>query len=122
MNQESTPSTSACDFAIEAAQLMADSHCTDILLYDVRGISQLTDYVMIATGTSDRQIKSVADHVEELGQGHGMHRLGVDRDDAATWLVLDFTEVMIHLFEPNTRAHYDLEMMWGDAPKVAWKR
>ena len=52
----------------------------------------------------------------------GLDRFGSERDDAATWLVLDFIDVMVHLFEPSTRAHYDLEMLWGDAPEVEWSR
>ncbi|MFW6061090.1 MAG: ribosome silencing factor [Phycisphaeraceae bacterium] len=112
----------ARDFAIEAARLLHDSHCEDIHLYDVRGLSEVTDFILIASGTSDRQIKSVAGHVNDLGKAHGFERFGSDRDEASTWLVLDYVDLMIHLFEPATRAHYDLEMMWGDAPRLDWQR
>ncbi|MFP4143952.1 MAG: ribosome silencing factor [Phycisphaeraceae bacterium] len=112
----------ARDFSIEAARLMRDLHCEHILIYDVRGMSEITDFIIVASGTSDRQIKAVAGQVTDLGKTMGMDRFGTDRDEAATWLVLDFVEVMVHLFEPATRAHYDLEMMWGDAPQVDWQR
>ncbi len=108
--------------AVESARLLADDHCEDVLVFDVRGRSELTDFIILATGTSDRQIKAVGHHVEELAADRGFDRLGVDRDEAATWLVLDFVQVMVHLFEPATRAHYDLEMLWGDAPRVPWRR
>ena len=109
-------------FAIEAARLLNDSHCEGVLIFDVRGLSQLTDFLLIASGTSDRQIKAVGDHVEELARDFDMERLGTDRDESATWVVLDFINVMVHLFEPIKRAHYDLEMLWGDAPQIEWKR
>ena len=109
-------------FAIEAAQLLSDSHCEDVQVYDVRGLSEVTDFILIASGTSDRQIKSVAGYVNELAKQHDLQRFGSDRDDASTWLVLDYVDLMIHLFEPTTRAHYDLEMMWGDAPRIEWQR
>lgn len=109
-------------FAIAAARLVADSHATDIVIFDVRGVSQVTDYLVIATGTSDRQIKAVGSHVVELAGEYDLDRLGTERDEASKWQVLDFASVMVHLFEPITRAHYDLEMLWGDAPRVNWRR
>lgn len=112
----------ACRFAIDAARLLSDSHCEDVIVLDVRGLSDLTDYVLIASGTSDRQIKSVGQDVEDLAKEAGFDRYGRDTDEDNTWLVLDFVDVIVHLFEPATRAHYDLEMMWGDAPQVEWRR
>lgn len=110
------------DFAIEAARLVNDEHCTEVVLFDVRQQSQFTDYVLIATGTSDRQMRSVAKHLEDLGKTTDMERYGRDEDAASTWVVVDFVNVMVHLFEPATRGHYDLEMMWDDAPQVRWRR
>ena len=112
----------ARNFAVEVARLLHDSHCEDVLIYDVRGLSEVTDFILIASGTSDRQIKSVGGYVNDLAREHGIERFGSDRDEASTWLVLDYVELMIHLFEPATRAHYDLEMMWGDAPQIPWQR
>ena len=109
-------------FAIDAACSLNDSHFEDVILLDVRGLSDLTDYVLIASGTSDRQIKSVGHDMEDIAQGAGFDRYGRDADEDNTWLVLDFVDVIVHLFEPATRAHYDLEMMWGDAPQVEWRR
>ena len=109
-------------FVVETARLLDDRHCEDIVIFDVHGLSQLTDYIIIATGTSDRQMKAVAGDVADLGKQHGLERYGSERDDSSTWIVIDFVEVMVHLFEPATRGHYDLEMMWGDAEKVDWRR
>lgn len=80
------------------------------------------DYVLIASGTSDRQMRSVLRHLEELGDASGQACLRTSSDERATWLLADFVDIVVHLFEPHTRSHYDLEMMWGDAPRVAWQR
>ncbi len=92
------------------------------MIFDVRDLSPVTKYILIATGTSDRQIKALGGHVSELGRELGFGRIGSEKDAAATWVVLDYVEVMVHLFEPVTRAHYDLELLWGDAPRVPWHR
>lgn len=115
-------SADAQHFAIEAARLLNDFNCDDVLVLDVRGLSELTNFVILGTGTSDRQMRSLADDVEKLGEPLGFERYGHERDAAATWIVADFVEVVVHLFEPATRGHYDLEMLWGDAPKVKWRR
>jgi ribosome-associated protein len=110
------------DFAIEAARLVRDDKCEDVLLLDVRELSQVTDFIIIASGTSDRQMHSVLRHVEELGKSRGIPSFRSSADDRSTWLLIDFVDLVVHLFEPNTRAHYDLEMLWGDAPRIAWER
>ncbi len=108
-------------FVVEAAKLLADLHCENLVVLDVRGISDLTDYILIATGTSDRQIKGVAGQVTDLALEYSLDRFGSERDSDSTWLVLDYVDSIVHLFEPTSRAHYDLEMLWGDAPKIDWR-
>ena len=109
-------------FAVAAARLLHDRHCQDILILDVRDLSDVTDFILIASGTSDRQISAVGTEVEDLAKHSDMGRFGREVDLPTTWLVLDFVDVIVHLFDPTTRAHYDLEMMWGDAPQVPWQR
>src|SRR5262245_39740755 len=110
------------EFAIEAARLLEDRHCEDIRLMDVRGLSQGCDYVLIGSGTSDRQMKAVAAELEDLGEEHGSKVFRSSRDDGGTWIVVDFVDLVAHLFEPNQRAYYDLETLWSDADRVEWKR
>lgn len=109
-------------FVLDAARLVTDLHCEDVVIFDVRGLTDMTDYIMIASGTSDRQIKSVADDLEDLAETAGLGRMGRELDAPSKWLVLDFIDVVVHLFDPETRAHYDLEMLWGDAERVHWCR
>ena len=108
-------------FVVEAARLLHWLHCEDVLVLDVRGASDVTDYVLIASGTSQRQILSVVDDVQKLARERGLGVFGKEADDAANWAVLDLVDMVVHVFEPVTRAHYDLEMMWGDAPQVDWQ-
>ena len=116
------PASKAEAFAIEAARLLHDDKCTDVVLLDVRGRNPMTDYLVIGSGTSDRQMRSTLQDVEEVGAKIGYAAVRSTSDDRATWLLADFMNVIVHLFEPNTRAHYDIEMMWGDAPRIPWER
>lgn len=108
--------------AIEVARSLFDDKCEEIVVLDVSGLSQVSDYVIIASGTSDRQMRSAATNAAEVAERFGCPVYRRSEDDRATWIVLDCVDVVAHVFEPNTRAHYDLEMMWGDAPRVEWER
>ncbi len=110
------------DFVIEAARLLADRHCQDVLLLDVRGLSQVCDYVLIGSGTSDRQMKSLAEDLEDLGLANDNPVFRSSRDTGLTWIVIDFVDLVAHLFEPDQRAYYDLESLWSDAESVDWPR
>ncbi|NUQ66922.1 MAG: ribosome silencing factor [Phycisphaerales bacterium] len=109
-------------FAIDAARLAHDDKCTDVVLMDVRGLSQVTDYIIVGSGSSERQMRSVLDHIQDLGATRGFNVFRTNKDERALWLLADFVHVVVHLFEPATRSHYDLEMLWGDAPRVEWER
>ncbi len=108
--------------ALEAARSLADDKCEEVVVLDVRQLSQVYDYMVIGSGTSDRQMRTAIDHVRESGEksGHGVFRASVD--ERTTWCVLDMVDIVVHVFEPNTRAHYDLEMLWGEAERVEWER
>ena len=113
---------SGCAFAVEAARLAHDDKCGHVLVLDVTDLSQVTDYLVIASGTSDRQMATVLQHIMELGKEHGVSPFGRHTDTSSMWFLADFVDVVVHLFEPNARAHYDLEMLWGDAARIAWQR
>jgi len=110
------------DFAIESARLLFDDKCEEVMVLDVRGKSVLSDYIVLGSGSSDRQMTSVLEHVEELGDKTGFSCYHRAVDQGTKWLLADFVDVVVHLFEPNTRAHYDIEMLWGDAPHISWER
>lgn len=110
------------EFAIECARIFNDDKCEHIVILDVRGRSQVADYVVIGSGTSDRQMNSAIDDAVEMGKSRGYSAARTNRDERSTWLLADFVDVIVHLFEPETRAYYDIEMLWGEAPRVEWKR
>ena len=105
-------------FAIAAAQSLIDDKCEDVLVLDVTKTSPVTDYILIATGTSERQMRAALSHAVDLGEEMGFPRYGAHSDERGTWQLADFVDAVIHVFEPNARAHYDLEMLWGEAPRV----
>lgn len=121
-SRSKTPAAEVKAFAVEAARLLHDRKCEDVILYDVRGRSQVCDYVLLASGTSDRQMRSIAQELDELGKtmSHPAFRTSVD--DAGTWIVVDCVDVVIHLFEPEQRLYYDLESLWTGSPRVTWRR
>jgi len=111
----------ARELAIAAARIAQDDNCEDIVVLDLRGVSPVTDYFVIATGTSDRQMRSVADDISNHGRKIGQKRWKMAGEDTAEWLLMDFFDVVVHLFDEDHRRYYDLELMWGEAPKVQWQ-
>lgn len=109
-------------FAIESARLADESHCEEILVLDLRGISPVTEYFVIATGTSDRQMRGIADDMAARGKTTGHKVWHVAGRDGGDWIVLDFVDVVVHLFNEQLRHYYDLELIWGEAPHVEWRR
>ena len=109
--QRPAPMSEAHKFAIEAARSLHDDKCTEIAVLDVRGKNPMTDFLIVASGTSDRQMRAVMHHVQELGEKLGYTAVRSTSDDRATWLLVDFMNAILHLFETNTLPHYDLEMM-----------
>ena len=105
-------------FALAAAKVAADRRCTDIVVLDLRGKSPATDYFVIATGTSDRQMRTVADEICEAAKKQGLQRFGRAGYEQARWILLDFVDVVIHIFDKQYREYYDLELLWGDAKKL----
>jgi ribosome-associated protein len=119
---EAVSNRSALQFAVELAGIAHDNKCDNVVALDLRGISPVTDFVIIGTGSSDRQIRSVADCAIEYGKKISERPYGVAGYDTATWVLVDFVEVVFHVFADPFRKYYDLELLWGDAPRVEWAR
>ena len=88
-------------------------------MLDVRELSGITDYMILATGTSDRQMKGIAHEIEAEVAPDGHHAISRSMDDQ--WVLLDFVDFVVHLFNDEARHYYDLDSLWGDAKKVEWK-
>ena len=113
-------SNGAKAFALIAARVADERHCSDIVVLDLRGKSPATDYFVIATGTSDRQRRTVADEICEAAREVGLQRFGRAGYEQARWILLDFIDVVIHIFDKTFRDYYDLELLWGDAKKIRY--
>ena len=91
----------------------------DIVVLDVRKISSVTDYFVIASGTSEPHLRAVTDEiVDQLRKDHDLRPRAVDGTLQAAWLVLDYFDVIVHVMRADVRERYDLEGLWGDAPLV----
>ena len=105
-------------FALAAAKVAVDRHCSDITVLDLRGKSPATDYFVIATGTSNRQMRTVADEICEAAREQGLKRFGRAGYEQARWILLDYVDIVIHIFDSEYRNYYDLELLWGDADRL----
>jgi ribosome-associated protein len=107
-------------FAIDAARMLADTRCQNVVVLDARGLSPVTDYMILATGTSPRQMQTACEDVEELGKPLGFRALS-RAGDSGHWTCIDMVDVVVHVFNADSRSYYDLDNLWGDARKVAWQ-
>jgi ribosome-associated protein len=112
-------SNPARSFALAAAKVAAERHCSDIVILDLSGKSPATDYFVIATGTSGRQMRTVADEINEAARKVHFQRFGRAGYEQARWILLDYVDVVIHIFDSEYRDYYDLELLWGDAERLA---
>ena len=116
------PTENALQFAIEFGRILDDCKCSDVLALDLSNICSITDYTVIATGTSDRQIRAAADAILAYAKKLGQRPYGSEGFENAGWVVIDFVDVVVHIFARSYREYYDLELLWGDAPRVNWAR
>lgn len=95
----------------------------NIIILDVRKISSITDYFVIASGTSEPHLRAISEEIKEkLREDHDIRPRAVDGTLPGGWLVLDFFDVIVHLMRNDAREHYNLEGLWGDAPQVKLRR
>ena len=94
---------------------LEDLKAQDIKVLDVRGLSNVTDLMIVASGTSDRQVKAIAYHVVEKAKKKGLPPLGVEGEQAGEWALVDLGDAVVHIMLPQTRDFYNLEKLWGDA-------
>lgn len=90
----------------------------DISIIDVRDRTSVTDYMVLASGTSNRHVRSLADSVVNEIKGKGLKTASVEGADASDWVLIDLGDVVVHVMMPATREFYDLERLWRDAPVI----
>ena len=100
----------------QAAGFALDRKAQDVMALDLRGVSSATDFFVLATGTSDIQVRAIAESVLEGLAKEGHRPLHVEGMDRARWVLMDFVDFVVHVFHPLARDFYQLELLWGDAP------
>jgi ribosome-associated protein len=109
---------SAEEKASVSSHVAADRKAMDVVLLDMREVSSITDYFLICSGGSNRQVQAIADAIDEQLGKQGVSSLGVEGYKDAHWILMDYGDVIVHVFSADTRTFYDLEGLWGEAPKL----
>jgi ribosome-associated protein len=104
------------ELARKLARMIDQKKGEEIVIFDLQGLSPITDHFVIATGLSEVHVKTIAEHLTE--QERPQHSEGME---ASSWVLLDFIDVIVHIFSKDAREFYGLERLWGDAPTVAFE-
>jgi ribosome-associated protein len=111
---------SALDHARICARIAADNRAKDILLLDLRGVTSLVDFFVIASASSRRQAASIGYEIDAEMKKLGEKKLGIEGAEEGRWTLIDYGDFVVHLFSDEARAFYSLEDIWGDAPRLDW--
>ena len=108
------------ELALAVAQIALDNKALNVEIIDVRGKVDYSDYVIVMAGRSDRHVGGLVRHIEQTLDGErGVRCIGVEGMPQATWVLLDYGDVIVHVFHQDTRGYYDLESLWIDAARVS---
>ena len=106
------------DLAIQAAKAALEKKALDVIILDLSGLTVIADYFVICSGESTTQVKAVAEFIEQEFAQKRIRPLGIEGAAHSHWILLDYGDVIIHVFEKETRAYYNLEKLWMDAKVV----
>ena len=110
------------ELACACGRYADEKQSTKITILDLRGLSQLCDYFVVCTAGSEPHLKAIRDHVlKELSQEHGVRTNHLEGLAESQWIVLDFIDVIVHIFHKDRRGIYALEDLWADAPRIDWQ-
>ena len=103
--------------AIKCAALALDKKALDVKVLEIKRLSSIADYLVLATGRSDKQAQAIADSVKQGMKKHGK-ALDVEGLQEGRWVVIDYGDIIVHVFQEEVRRHYNLDELWGNAPLV----
>jgi ribosome-associated protein len=110
------------DWACQAGRIADEFRSRNVVVIDLTSITPIVDYIVVATGTSGRQMRAVADEISRVFKAEGDLRLGIEGyDHDSSWILIDFGDIVIHLQDTDARLLYDLEGLWPDAARVDWQ-
>jgi ribosome-associated protein len=111
--------------SLEAAQLCVegadDKKAFNIQILDLRGLTYITDYFVICSGSNITQVSAIADSIGQVLASAGIHPSHIEGGAESTWVLMDYSDVVVHIFEEQTRLFYSLEKLWSDAPRIPVK-
>jgi ribosome-associated protein len=110
------------DRACLSARVAQENKGRNIVVLDMRNITPLYDFFVIATGASRRQIHTIAEEIDAALHENGDKRQSISGYETSKWVVQDYGDVVVHVFDAPTREYYSLEDLWADAPRVNWER
>ena len=113
---------SSKELATRIARLADEKQATRIVILDVAQAIQVTDWFVVCDGQNRRHLGAIAEHVARELKQDGIYRIGGSTLDDESWVLLDFGPVVLHAFSPKARGHYDLDNLWGDCPRLRWRR
>lgn len=113
--------TGSREFAIAAARAASSKKAQDVVVMQVRDLIVITDFFVLASGTSDRQVRTVAQEIESVLRAQGMKPVRREGQREGRWVLLDFVDFVAHVFHQEERDYYGLERLWSDAPLVEWE-
>ena len=112
------PATSSWEKVLLLTRAALEKKAYDFVVIEVRELTSIADYFIICTGRSDRQVQSIAQGVEEALNQAGISLLSVEGANRGHWILMDFSDVIVHIFYEPVRQFYDLDGLWGHAPRV----
>ncbi len=95
-----------------------DKKVSDLIVFYVGGLTTVADYFIIGSAESHRQVRAVRDHIEDTLSKHGCHLFSTEGEETCRWILMDYSDVIIHIFKDDVRSFYALERLWGDAPRL----
>ena len=113
---------SSLERACLCARVAVENKGRDVTVLDMRGITPLYDFFVLVSGQSRRQVHTLTEEIDAALHEQGDRRLGIEGYEASKWVVQDYGDVVVHVFNPDTREYYALEELWADAPRVDWEQ
>jgi len=109
-------------WAVEAARAADDKRGADTLILAVGNVLAVTDHFVITSGTNPRQVRTIAEEVEQrITEAGGPKPIRIEGLDDLTWVLLDYGDFVVHVFNDEARRYYELERLWSDVPKIEWQ-
>jgi len=110
--------TDSLEIARRAAAVAAEKLATDVVILDLRPVTDFADFMVICSGVVDVHVKAIADHVEDELRTAGVRPRHVEGGENSRWILIDYFDVIVNVFQPEARGYYALERLWGDAPVI----